>query len=122
MRAESRQRLIVLAAAGLIAGCAASTVDVREAGRRTDMDSANPPYTAINCVVRKLEPARTGMIAQIRQSGPREQYEAAIRILDDTVAVIDAAPAAGGSKLTVWRSPAFHGPREADFLATAQGC
>lgn len=65
------------------------------------------------------------MIAQIRQTGQMEQYEAAIRVLDDTVAVIDAEPAAGGAKgsvLTLWRSPGLLGWREADFLTTAKGC
>lgn len=114
----------VLAAAAL-AGCAALPPDVREAGLRTDLDSANPPYTAINCMAQKLEPKLTGMIAQIRQTGLKEQYEAAIRVLDDTVAVIDAEPAAGkakGAKLTLWRSPGLLGQREADFLAAAKGC
>lgn len=112
-------------ALAVLGGCAANPPDIREAGLRVDVDSASPPYAAINCVAQKLEPKRTGMIAQIRQTGVKEQYEAAIRILDDTVAVIDAAPAAGaakGSKLTVWRSPALQGQREVDFLATAKGC
>lgn len=124
MRPASRLLLSCLAA-GLLGGCAASPMDIRGAGLRTEVDSASPPYAAINCMAQKLEPKRTGMIAQIRQTGTKEQYEAAIRILDDTVAVVDAAPAAGeakGSRLTVWRSPLLQGRREADFLATAKGC
>ena len=121
---RTRVALPILALA-VFGGCAANPSDIREAGLRIEVASARSPYAAINCVTQKLEPKRTGMIAQIRQTGVKEQYEAAIRILDDTVAVIDAAPAAGaakGSKLTVWRSPTLQGQREADFLATAKGC
>lgn len=109
----------------VLGGCAASPQDIRGVGLRSEVDSANPPYAAINCVVQKLETRRTGMIAQIRQLGTTEQYEAAIRVLDDTVAVVDAAPAAGGAKgakLTFWRSPGLLGQREAVFLATPNGC
>ncbi len=123
MRIRSQIAPTCLAAA--LAGCAALPADIRGAGVRTEMNSENPPYAAINCMAQKLEPKRTGMIAQIRQTGLKEQYEAAIRVLDDTVAVIDAEPAAGeakGSKLTLWRSPGLLGQREADFLATAKGC
>lgn len=125
MRITRTRFVLPLLALAVLGGCAASPSDLREAGLRIEVDSASPPYTAINCVAQKLEPKRTGMIAQIRQTGVKEQYEAAIRILDDTVAVIDAVPAAGaakGSKLTVWRSPALQGQREAEFLATAKGC
>lgn len=124
MRLSSRLFLSCLAA-GLLGGCAALPPDIREAGLRTEVNSASPPYAAINCMAQKLGPKRTGMIAQIRQTGLKEQYEAAVRALDDTVAVIDAEPAAGeakGSKLTLWRSPGLLGQREADFLATAKGC
>jgi hypothetical protein len=120
-----RPRLIPACLAAALAGCAALPEDIRGAGLRTDVDSANAPYAAINCMARKLEPKRTGMIAQIRQTGLQEQYEAAFRVLDDTVAVVDVAPAAGGAKgsvLTLWRSPGLLGWREAEFLETAKGC
>jgi len=61
-------RLVPACLAAALAGCAALPADIREAGLRTEMNSVNPPYAAINCMARKLEPKRTGMVAQIRQT------------------------------------------------------
>ncbi len=109
-------------AAGLFGGCASTPMQVREANLRTEVASNNPPYTAIHCVARKSEEARSGMVASIRETGTRERYEAALRILDDTVAVIEAAPATRGSTLTVWLHPRILPPAAADFMAKLKGC
>ena len=109
-------------AAGLFAGCASSPTQVREANLRTEVASSNPPFTTINCVARKSEEGRNGMVASIRETATRDRYEAAIRILDNTVAVIEAAPAASGSRLTVWRNPMILDPANASLMANVTSC
>jgi hypothetical protein len=109
-------------AAGLSGGCATSSTQVREANLRTVVASDNPPFTAINCVARKSEDARSGMVASIRETATRGRYETAILNLDNTVAVIEAAPVASGSTLTVWRHPKTLDPAAASLMAKVKGC
>ncbi len=109
-------------AAGTIAGCTSTPLQVREAGPSTQVASHNAPYAAINCAARKVEQGRSGLVASIREAGTRDRYEAAVRELADTVAVIEAAPAPGGSTLSVWLHPRILPPAAADFMATLKGC
>ena len=121
MRRVARLALACLAA-GLSGGCATSPTQVREANLRTVVASDNPPFTAIQCVARKSEEGRSGMVASIRETAVRGRYEVAIRVLDNTVAVIEAAPAASGSTLTVWRHPMTMDPAEAKLMTIVKGC
>lgn len=108
--------------AGMISGCASTPMQVREASPPAQVASNNPPYGAIHCAARKVEEGRSGMVASIRETGTRDRYEAAVRELDDTVAVLEAAPAPGGSTLTVWLHPRILPAAAADFLAKLKGC
>ena len=121
MRRAARLALACLTA-GSFAGCTLTPTQVREANRRTEVASNNPPFTAAHCVARKSEEARNGMLARISETGTRERYEVAIWIMDNTVAVIEAAPAAGGSTLTVWLNPVVLDPMQAGVMAKVKGC
>ncbi len=114
--------LLASLAAGLLGGCASSPTQLRDASPRAEVASKNPPYAAINCVARKTEEVRSGMVATIREMGEPSRYEAAVRVLEDTVAVIEAAPAAGGSKLTVWMHPRWLDAGRASYLEKVKGC
>jgi starvation-inducible outer membrane lipoprotein len=121
MRPAATLALAILAA-GMISGCASTPMQVREARPSTQAASKNPPYVAINCAARNVEQGRSGMVASIRETGMRDRYEVAVRELDDTVAVVEAAPAPGGSTLTVWLHPRILPPAAADFMAKLKGC
>ena len=110
-------------AAGVVAGCALAPAQVREANRRTEMTSASAPATAIHCVARKSQEGRSGMIASsIRPMTGHEHYETAIWRMDNAVAVVEAAPAAKGSTLTVYLSPHTLDSAAADLMEKAKGC
>ena len=121
MRRVARLALACLAA-GLSGGCATSPTQVREANLRTVVASNNPPFTAINCIARRSEEGRSGLVASIRETAAGGRYETAIRNLDNTVAVIEAAPAASGSTLTVWRHPETLDPAAASLMANVKAC
>jgi hypothetical protein len=121
MPCASRIALACLAASAL-AGCALSSEQVREANRRTEVASGNPPVNAIDCVVRKAEEGRSGLVGRIRDAGTSGRYEAAIWRLDNTVVVVEAAPAATGSTLTVFQNPNTLDSAAADLMARMKGC
>jgi len=104
-------------------GCTLTSTQVREANRRTDVPSSNPPVTAIHCVARKAQEGRSGAIASsVRPMAGNEQYEMAIWMLDNTQAVVEAAPAAGGSTLSVFLHPKVLDSAAADLMEKVKGC
>jgi hypothetical protein len=121
MLRATRLALACLTAA-LFAGCALTPTQVRDVNLRTEVASNNPPFTAVNCIARKLDQARSGMIPKIRETGAPARYAVEVWILDNTIAVIEAAPAASGSTLTVWRHPKVLEPAVADLMAKVDGC
>ena len=122
MRRSARFAMACLAA-GLFAGCTLVPTQVREANRRTDVASSNPPAAAIHCVARKAQEGRSGMVASsVRPMAGREHYEMAIWRLESTVAVIESAPAASGSTLTVWLHPKVLDSAAADLMERVTSC
>lgn len=98
----------------LLAGCASTPTEVMEQGERTDYTSKRPPREAAECIERNASEIKWGLLgvskdARMRVGKDPNTFEVLYQEMGVTIAVALASPAAGGSAISVWRSPGVVG-------------
>jgi hypothetical protein len=112
-----------LAAALLLAGCAATTPKtLMEEGERSAHRVERAPEQAVLCMARNAESAYP-FAGTTRPLDERGAYDLALRLMPDmTFAYAVAEPEAGGSRVTIWLRPAWFHRRDELIPSMLKGC